>query len=301
MRAELTKEWPSSPGVDHYHARPANLLRRTHQTSAQLFVQSLADPDMTQPRFEALVAINKYPGRDQITLARGLGIDRSTTTLVLDGLAAKGWVERAVHPDDRRKRVLHATDAGRRTLTAARAHAEAAETALLAPLSPAETAGLMAAMIQLVTTVRSSAPELAGMVEGQTEGWAPRHVAFLVRRCAQVSHALLADAGRPFDLTPQQFGILYILALADADEAGVSRRANVERSAVEKVLRRLKLRALIERKDETLRLTAEGRETFQTMCGLARATDRVLLDSLTPGQRDDFIGGLLKLVEHHQA
>ena len=150
MRAELTKEWPSSPGVDHYHARPANLLRRAHQTSAQLFVQ-MADPDMTQPRFEALVAISKYPGRDQITLARGLGVDRSTTTLVLDGLAAKGWVERAVHPSDRRKRVLQVTDRGAAVLKGARVHADSAEATLLAPLSPDETTGLVAAMVQLVS------------------------------------------------------------------------------------------------------------------------------------------------------
>jgi DNA-binding MarR family transcriptional regulator len=301
MRAEAEQEAPPSPDEGHYHARPANLLRRVHQTSAQLFTQALADPDMTQPRFEALVAIEKYPGRDQITLARGLGIDRSTTTLVLDGLAAKGWIERTIQPSDRRKRVLHVTASGRQTLQAARAHADAAEARLLSPFSRRETDGLTAAMIRLVTTVPSSAPAFAGMVEGEVDAWAPRHVAFLVRRCVQVAHALLADAGRPLELTPQQFGILYILALAPCDEAEVSRRVNVERSAVEKALRRLKLRGLVERPCETLRLTTAGKEAFHTMCGLARAADRVLLDSLTAGQRNDFIGGLLKLVDHHKA
>jgi len=301
MMANRPESWPvRGLGFEQYHARPANLLRRVHQTSSQLFIQAVADPDMTQPRFEALVAIAKYPGTDQITLARGLGIDRSTTTLILDGVAAQGWIDRTVHPQDRRKRVLQATDAGLATLALARTHAETAEARLLKPLSPSETAGLMEAMVRVATAVSSPAPELAGMSDA-TENWAPRHIAFLVRRCSQVSHALLGDAGRIFDLTPQQFGIMYVIAIAPSDEAGLSRMVRVDRSAVEKVLRRLKARGFLERRKEVLRLTPLGEQAFHDMRGPAEATDCALLSSLTEEQRQDFMGGLLKLVAHHNA
>ena len=301
MMANRPESWPvMGLGFDQYHARPANLLRRVHQTSCVLFVQGMADPDMTQPRFEALMGVNKYPGDDQITLARGLGVDRSTTTLVLDGLAASGWIERTIHAEDRRKRVLHTTEAGREILARARAHADAAEAKLLAPLAPPQVAGLVEAMVKVVTAVPSSAPEFANMSGGDADSWVPRHLSFLVRRCVQVSHAMVGDAGKPFDLTPQQFGILYALAIAPSDEAGVSRMVGVDRSAVEKVLRRLKARGYLERQADALRLTPEGEEAFHAMRGPAEATDCALLDCLTAEQREAFMGGLLKLVAYHK-
>ena len=292
---------------EKYHRRPAHLLRRAHQASSLLFVQAVAALDITQPRFEALTAIARYPGADQISLARGLGIDRSTTTVVLDGLTKCGLIDRTVHPDDRRKRVLQATPAGRTVLANARKHADAAQAQLLAPLGRAEVDALVEAMVKVATAVPSSAPELAAMVPGMADSdartWAPRHVSFLVRRCRQVSHAMLIDAFKPFDTTPQQFGIIALLAIAQADEANVARMVAVERSAVDKVLRRLKARDYLERcpRTETLRLAPAGETAFNAMRGLAEDADRALLACLDPDDRAHFMGGLLKLVAHHQA
>ncbi|MEO6340402.1 MAG: MarR family winged helix-turn-helix transcriptional regulator [Caulobacteraceae bacterium] len=284
-------------------ARPGHLLRRTHQASALLFVQEVADLDMTQPRFEALTAIAKYPRADQISLARGLGIDRSTTTLILDGLAKCGLIERTAHPDDRRKRLLETTAAGRAALAGARKHADAAQARLLAPLNHDEIEALIADMVTVVTAVPSSAPDLAGMAQRESTAWVPRQVAFLVRRCRQVSHAILGDALRPFEITPQQYGIMYVLAIAQADEAEVSRLMAVERSAVDKVLRRLKSRGYLERcpQSETLRLTTAGETAFQTMRGPHETADRTVLLCLSADRQAQFMSGLLKLVAHHQA
>lgn len=288
---------------EKHMSRPGHLLRRTHQASALLFAQEVADPEMTQPRFEALTAIVRYPGTDQISLARGLGIDRSTTTLILDGLTKCGLIDRTVSPDDRRKRVLEATTAGRAAVAEARKRANVAEARLLSPLAPAEVEGLVETMATVATAVPSSAPDLAGMVHGGTVARVPRRFAFLVRRCRQVSHAMIGDALRPFEITPQQYGIMYILAIAQADEAEVSRLVAVERSAVDKVLRRLKARGYLERcpLSETLRLTEEGARAFQTMHGPHEGADRAVLAGLDPERRAQLMGGLLKLVAHHEA
>ena len=288
---------------EKYFSRAGHLLRRTHQASALLFAQEVDDLDMTQPRFEALTAIAKYPGTDQISLARGLGIDRSTTTLILDGLTKCGLIDRTVHPDDRRKRVLEATPAGRTAVAEARKRANVAEARLLSPLSTSEVDAVVEAMATVATAVPSSAPDLAGMINGDSVAPVPRRFAFLVRRCRQVSHAMIGDALRPFETTPQQYGIMYVLAIAQADEAEVSRLIAVERSAVDKVLRRLKVRGYLERcpLSETLRLTHEGARSFQTMRGPHEGADRAVLSCLDAERQAQLMGGLLKLVAHHQA
>lgn len=288
---------------EKYRSRPGHLLRRVHQASSLLFVQEVADLDMTQPRFEALTAIARYPGVDQISLARGLGIDRSTTTLILDGLAKCGLIQRTVHADDRRKRVLEVTAAGQTAVAEARKHADTAQARLLAPLSSAETDVMVEALLTVATAIPSSAPDLAGMPTNGSTARVPRHVAFLVRRCRQVSHAILGDALRPFEITPQQYGILYVLAIAQADEAEVSRLVAVERSAVDKVIRRLKARSYLERcpQSETLRLTPEGASAFQTMRGPHQQADRAVLACLDADLQGQFMSGLLKMVAHHQA
>src|SRR4051812_12608685 len=98
--------------VEDYWRRQGNLLRRTHRLAVSLFADATTGLDISRSQFEALIAISRFSELDQISLARAFGIDRSTTAGVLDVLTERDLVKRAVHPKDRRIRVLELTKAG---------------------------------------------------------------------------------------------------------------------------------------------------------------------------------------------
>jgi DNA-binding MarR family transcriptional regulator len=71
-----------------------------------------------------------------------LEVSPRTVTDLVDGLEARGLVARGPHPKDRRVTLLMLTAAGRESLDAARAVAEASGAAAIAHLSSAEEATL---------------------------------------------------------------------------------------------------------------------------------------------------------------
>ncbi len=95
-------------------AMAGHLIRRLHQQSTQTFQAGMQaiGVDMTSVQFAALDAIVQQPGIDQASLAATISFDRATIGGVVDRLEAKGLVQRAVSPDDRRARLLRATPAG---------------------------------------------------------------------------------------------------------------------------------------------------------------------------------------------
>ena len=130
----------------HRTAMAGHLIRRLHQQSTQTFQAGMQaiGVDMTSVQFAALDAIVQQPGIDQVTLAATISFDRATIGGVVDRLEAKGWVQRAVSPDDRRARLLQATPAGLAQLAAVRPTVEALQAQILAPLTDAEQASFAA-------------------------------------------------------------------------------------------------------------------------------------------------------------
>ena len=130
----------------HRTAMAGHLIRRLHQQSTQTFQAGMQaiGVDMTSVQFAALDAIVQQPGIDQATLAATISFDRATIGGVVDRLEAKGWVQRAVSPDDRRARLLQATPAGLAQLAAVRPTVEALQAQILAPLTDAEQASFAA-------------------------------------------------------------------------------------------------------------------------------------------------------------
>ncbi|MFJ6214098.1 MarR family winged helix-turn-helix transcriptional regulator [Streptomyces sp. NPDC092296] len=76
--------------------------------------------------------------RNQIELARQLGLDRTVMVYLVDDLVRAGLVERRADPADRRNRTVVATELGRRRLAGATAALAAAEAHLLGALDPEE-------------------------------------------------------------------------------------------------------------------------------------------------------------------
>ena len=81
------------------------MIRRAHQIAVSLFLEETGALGVTNRQYGIMLVLKAEPGIDQITVAKLLGLDRSTTGMVLTKLEDAGLVGRVVG-DDRRKRSL---------------------------------------------------------------------------------------------------------------------------------------------------------------------------------------------------
>lgn len=119
------------------HTMPGHYIRRVQQVAVRLFTEGV-NGDMTPVQFATMLALAEAPEIGQAALASMIGYDRATIGGVIDRLEAKGLVQRAPDPDDRRSNILTLTAKGISALEAARPEVEAVQEKLLAPLTPAE-------------------------------------------------------------------------------------------------------------------------------------------------------------------
>jgi DNA-binding MarR family transcriptional regulator len=99
-------------------------------------------------RLGVLLLIDANPGLTQSRLAEAVGRDRSTMVAVLDGLEARGLVERR-RGEDRRTNGLWATRSGRKFLAAAMRRVYAHERRCAARLTATERATLLSLLEKL--------------------------------------------------------------------------------------------------------------------------------------------------------
>jgi DNA-binding MarR family transcriptional regulator len=114
------------------------LLSWNGRRTAEGFARALEEVGLRPPLFGVLTLIDAHPGLTQKDLVEGSLIDASSMVAVLDELEADGLAERRVHESDRRKRAVHLTAKGRRTLGRARAVATSFADDLLEPLDDDE-------------------------------------------------------------------------------------------------------------------------------------------------------------------
>lgn len=88
--------------------------------------------------YTVLVVAAESVGRSQRGLSELLGIDPSALVAIVDDLVRDGLVRRDPDPEDRRTRLIVATDAGRARVAEARALAETVNEDLQSKLDPAE-------------------------------------------------------------------------------------------------------------------------------------------------------------------
>ena len=113
------------------------MIRRAHQISVSLFLEETGALGITNRQYGIMLVLKAEPGIDQITVARLLGLDRSTTGMVLTKLEDAGLVGRVVG-DDRRKRSLKLTPTGERMLKRLAEPARRAQERVLSAFSPRE-------------------------------------------------------------------------------------------------------------------------------------------------------------------
>src|SRR5688572_2448730 len=107
----MAQKPPKSP-LDELYGRPGFLIRRAHQIAVSLFLEETGELRITTTQFGILHLLKHSPGLDQVSAAKLLGLDRSTTGMVLTKLQAAGLVGRVIGAKDRRRRSLTLTPAG---------------------------------------------------------------------------------------------------------------------------------------------------------------------------------------------
>ena len=98
--------------LDELYRRPGFLLRRAHQISVALFLEETAGLGLTTTQYGTMVVLRARGSLDQVGIATLVGIDRSTTALVVSKLEEAGYIERHDDEVDKRRKIITLSAAG---------------------------------------------------------------------------------------------------------------------------------------------------------------------------------------------
>lgn len=129
----------SPPATWPLKERPGFLMRRLHQIHVSLFAERCGGFRITPLQYSLLSLLMELGDADQTTLANAAALDRTTTTGALKRLEARGLIDRAPSPHDRRSQQCRLTPEGLTLLASMEGAARLAHEATLTALSPEET------------------------------------------------------------------------------------------------------------------------------------------------------------------
>lgn len=129
---------------------PSWLANEVAKRAAALVTDALAESGSRRQHFAVLTALSEEGATSQADLGRRLWIDRSDLHALLNELEGDGLVARVRDEDDRRRNLVQLTRKGAAALKRLDARVEAAQEALLEPLSAAERRELRRLLTRLV-------------------------------------------------------------------------------------------------------------------------------------------------------
>ncbi|MFG1977254.1 MarR family winged helix-turn-helix transcriptional regulator [Nonomuraea fuscirosea] len=138
--------------------RAGRLLSGVSAQSDRLTNDGLARVDARKWHYAVLASLQEFGPGSQATLSRRTGIYRSDMVGVLNELTERGFVERTLDPDDRRRNVITITAQGRRQLRRLDKILDDLQDELLAPLSPAERDQFVGLLTRLLDHHTQRAP-----------------------------------------------------------------------------------------------------------------------------------------------
>ncbi len=141
---------PGEQSLDQLYRRPGFLLRRAHQISVALFLEEAAGLGLTTTQYGAMVVLRLRGSLDQVGIATLVGIDRSTTALVVSKLEEAAYIERRDDEVDKRRKIITLSDAGRAMLERVAEPAQRARERALAPFSARDSAKFLALLERFV-------------------------------------------------------------------------------------------------------------------------------------------------------
>lgn len=138
------------PSLDALYRRPGFLLRRAHQISVALFLEEAAGLGITTTQYGTMVVLRARGALDQVGIATLVGIDRSTTALVVSKLEEAGYIERHDDAVDKRRKVITLTKAGHAMLDRVAEPAQRARERSLSAFSPKDAAKFLGLLERFV-------------------------------------------------------------------------------------------------------------------------------------------------------
>ena len=129
---------------------PSWLLGQASHRAQTLVSETLGQEGMRRQHFTVLTSLAEQGPASQATLGRRLWIDRSDLHAILNELESDGLVTRLPDDQDRRRNVVGLTRRGTATLKRLDKRVDAAQQALLSPLSASEGRELRRLLAQLV-------------------------------------------------------------------------------------------------------------------------------------------------------
>ncbi len=126
----------------------------------------------------------------------------------------------------------------------------------------------------------------------------------LLHRAGQLAEELFARSIGEMGLTARQFVVLSVVdGLEDPSQTSLCEISGIDRSTLADIVRRLVSRGLLSRRRTrqdarmyAVRITPEGKKILERAVPIAREVDAMLLEALSPAQRQDFEANLQKLV-----
>ena len=159
MKSVATLDGMAIP-YDFEHA-PGHLIRRAHQLAVAIFMDEMADFEVTPVQFAILNALMDTPGEDQVTLAGRVAFDAATSGSVIGRLELRGWVRREVDPLDKRRKLLWVTPAGEAAADHMKRIVSRVQARIVAPREPADQAQLVGLLTRLVAGHETRSPDPA--------------------------------------------------------------------------------------------------------------------------------------------
>jgi MarR family transcriptional regulator, lower aerobic nicotinate degradation pathway regulator len=129
---------------------PSWLSGQVARKAERLVNAALAQEGVRRQHFTVLTSLAEQGPASQATLGRRLWIDRSDLHAILNELERDGLITRAPDEDDRRRNVVGLTRSGAAALKRLDKQVDAAQRALLSPLSAADGRELRRLLAQLV-------------------------------------------------------------------------------------------------------------------------------------------------------
>jgi DNA-binding MarR family transcriptional regulator len=129
---------------------PSWLISEVARRAQRLVSEELAREGARRQHFTVLTSLSEQGAASQATLGRRLWIDRSDLHALLNELEHGGLVARVRDEQDRRRNVVMLTPAGKTALKRLDKRVDAAQSALLEPLSTSDRRELRRLLEQLV-------------------------------------------------------------------------------------------------------------------------------------------------------
>lgn len=140
------------PPLDELYGRPGFMIRRAKQIVLAIFSDEVGDLGVTTTQYGIMWMLGSRPNLDQISLSKLMGLDRSTTGLVVAKLETDGYVARSEDAEDRRCKTLVLTNEGRKMLAKLSGPAQRALERIETAFTPAEAKQFRELLAKLIST-----------------------------------------------------------------------------------------------------------------------------------------------------